>query len=143
MNDKPVASAEALKTFKHKVLSTREPQTIESGHWILKGYTGSEKRVSDACVERMLSLAASTPEKVPDMAALRSILSLIGAPEGPAQRPKMRGRDPSGAFSALFSWPETIDCPTPKEEPKKESVKIGRNDPCQCGSGKKSKKCCG
>jgi len=24
-----------------------------------------------------------------------------------------------------------------------ESVKIGRNDPCRCGSGKKSKRCCG
>ena len=23
------------------------------------------------------------------------------------------------------------------------SVKIGRNDPCPCGSGKKYKKCCG
>lgn len=24
-----------------------------------------------------------------------------------------------------------------------EAVKIGRNDPCTCGSGKKYKKCCG
>ncbi|MGC9017736.1 MAG: preprotein translocase subunit SecA [Caldimicrobium sp.] len=33
-----------------------------------------------------------------------------------------------------------------KEEPTKEpvrTVKIGRNDPCPCGSGKKYKKCCG
>ena len=34
------------------------------------------------------------------------------------------------------------------EEPKRESVrretpKVGRNDPCICGSGKKFKKCCG
>jgi preprotein translocase subunit SecA len=26
---------------------------------------------------------------------------------------------------------------------KKEGKKIGRNDPCPCGSGKKYKKCCG
>ncbi|MBS6592270.1 MAG: SEC-C domain-containing protein [Ruminococcus sp.] len=25
----------------------------------------------------------------------------------------------------------------------KPSSKVGRNDPCQCGSGKKYKKCCG
>ena len=25
----------------------------------------------------------------------------------------------------------------------RESAKIGRNDPCTCGSGKKFKKCCG
>ncbi len=26
---------------------------------------------------------------------------------------------------------------------KRESIKVGRNDPCPCGSGKKYKKCCG
>jgi hypothetical protein len=31
-------------------------------------------------------------------------------------------------------------CPTPMQ---RESPKIGRNDPCLCGSGKKFKKCCG
>jgi preprotein translocase subunit SecA len=25
----------------------------------------------------------------------------------------------------------------------REAVKVGRNDPCPCGSGKKYKKCCG
>ena len=25
----------------------------------------------------------------------------------------------------------------------RETVKVGRNDPCPCGSGKKYKKCCG
>ena len=31
-----------------------------------------------------------------------------------------------------------------KAEPAKPSVpKVGRNDPCPCGSGKKYKKCCG
>ena len=30
-----------------------------------------------------------------------------------------------------------------KKEPVKKKTKIGRNDPCPCGSGKKYKKCCG
>ena len=30
-----------------------------------------------------------------------------------------------------------------KQKPKKTFVKIGRNDPCPCGSGKKYKQCCG
>ena len=30
-----------------------------------------------------------------------------------------------------------------KSQPKRVSVKIGRNDPCPCGSGKKYKNCCG
>jgi yecA family protein len=29
------------------------------------------------------------------------------------------------------------------EQPPEESVKVGRNDPCPCGSGRKFKKCCG
>jgi SEC-C motif-containing protein len=32
----------------------------------------------------------------------------------------------------------------PKAEPvRREAAKVGRNDPCPCGSGKKFKKCCG
>ena len=30
-----------------------------------------------------------------------------------------------------------------KKEPIKKEKKIGRNDPCPCGSGKKYKNCCG
>ena len=45
----------------------------------------------------------------------------------------------SKAFTQVF---DTIS--TPKEEPKiPEGVKVGRNEPCPCGSGKKFKNCCG
>ena len=30
-----------------------------------------------------------------------------------------------------------------KKAPKKAVAKVGRNDPCPCGSGKKYKQCCG
>jgi preprotein translocase subunit SecA len=33
--------------------------------------------------------------------------------------------------------------PPPKAEPVKAEIKIGRNDPCYCGSGKKYKSCHG
>jgi preprotein translocase subunit SecA len=33
--------------------------------------------------------------------------------------------------------------PPPKIQPRKVELKVGRNDPCPCGSGKKYKKCCG
>jgi preprotein translocase subunit SecA len=32
---------------------------------------------------------------------------------------------------------------TVKKPKKREIAKVGRNDPCPCGSGKKYKKCCG
>ncbi|MBU1213526.1 MAG: SEC-C domain-containing protein, partial [Alphaproteobacteria bacterium] len=31
----------------------------------------------------------------------------------------------------------------PLTSPLAQSTKVGRNDPCPCGSGKKYKKCCG
>jgi SEC-C motif domain protein len=33
--------------------------------------------------------------------------------------------------------------PPPMETFRRQSPKVGRNDPCPCGSGKKYKKCCG
>jgi len=36
-----------------------------------------------------------------------------------------------------------VDGELPKPETVRNSQKVGRNDPCPCGSGKKYKKCCG
>ncbi|WP_022852624.1 preprotein translocase subunit SecA [Thermodesulfatator atlanticus] len=38
---------------------------------------------------------------------------------------------------------ETQEEEKPKKQPIRRGKKIGRNDPCPCGSGKKYKKCCG
>ena len=35
-----------------------------------------------------------------------------------------------------------FDMPWNKQEPVVVGAKVGRNDPCPCGSGKKYKKCC-
>ena len=39
-------------------------------------------------------------------------------------------------------WAYVNGVMNPKGEPKRTD-KVGRNDPCSCGSGKKYKKCCG
>lgn len=39
----------------------------------------------------------------------------------------------------FFHYLESI---APRKEVAQKRVKIGRNDPCSCGSGKKYKKCC-
>ncbi len=44
----------------------------------------------------------------------------------------------SNAFSQIFDY-----ISTPKEETPVITQKVGRNDPCPCGSGKKFKNCCG
>ena len=44
----------------------------------------------------------------------------------------------SNAFSEIFDF-----ISEPKQEEVKITEKVGRNDPCPCGSGKKFKNCCG
>ena len=50
--------------------------------------------------------------------------------------------------TALFGreegrWVYTGAVPPKGQTVRRETPKIGRNDPCPCGSGKKYKKCCG
>ncbi|HIE29242.1 TPA: preprotein translocase subunit SecA, partial [Candidatus Poribacteria bacterium] len=53
--------------------------------------------------------------------------------QGPSAR---RARQPFGSTPTAHS-------PTPRHIPGAPAEKIGRNEPCPCGSGKKYKKCCG
>jgi len=58
-----------------------------------------------------------------------SALAAAGNAPGPQQAP------PPGA-----GLPPGMDTPP---APRRETPKVGRNDPCPCGSGRKYKKCCG
>jgi|BioPla2DNA2_1021312.scaffolds.fasta_scaffold13640_2 hypothetical protein len=53
--------------------------------------------------------------------------------------------DVDAETDGLFAPPEEFDAELPERgQPKtRTEPKIGRNDPCPCGSGKKHKKCCG
>lgn len=48
------------------------------------------------------------------------------------------GRDPLGGPDAADLTSDYISAPITRSEPR-----VGRNEPCPCGSGKKYKKCCG
>jgi SEC-C motif-containing protein len=61
---------------------------------------------------------------------------------------KMEGEDREHLEIALFGrdegrWVYTGQVDEPGKTVRRETPKIGRNDPCPCGSGKKYKKCCG
>src|SRR5665811_229928 len=52
-------------------------------------------------------------------------------------------RSPLEHFSREnISYLKKISYPDKETPAKKTKMKIGRNDPCPCGSGKKYKKCC-
>jgi preprotein translocase subunit SecA len=48
-----------------------------------------------------------------------------------------------GAMSGAPEATEVPDREPAKEPVRRDHPKIGRNDPCPCGSGKKYKNCCG
>ncbi len=74
------------------------------------------------------------PKKKETGVAVHNVASAYGAPGG-AEPPAPPGKRAAGAPQAT------------KKQPVKQQVrateKVGRNDPCPCGSGKKYKKCCG
>ena len=61
---------------------------------------------------------------------------------------RVEGKDQEHVETAIFGREEGQWVYTGQQKPvahtvKREAPKIGRNDPCPCGSGKKYKKCCG
>ena len=61
-----------------------------------------------------------------------------GAGARPSTTAGARPSGPPGAEEAMQAALNSKPTPVKREEPK-----VGRNDPCPCGSGKKYKKCCG
>ena len=98
-------------------------------------------RIQDDALEFIFKVQVATQEKprgvfesVPqqmihrEMGSLASRISQLPAENGDA------GTSPPSAARP----PDAKQAPVEREAPK-----VGRNDPCPCGSGKKYKKCCG
>jgi preprotein translocase subunit SecA len=61
-----------------------------------------------------------------------------------AERPGLRPKSPATPPEPNGSEDPSIDeALTARRQPLREPAKVGRNDPCPCGSGKKFKNCCG
>ncbi|MDR3404603.1 MAG: preprotein translocase subunit SecA [Chthoniobacter sp.] len=66
-----------------------------------------------------------------------------GAERPSAVRPPPREAAIHAAQTNGDHEPSLDDALATKAQPKREAAKVGRNDPCPCGSGKKYKNCCG
>ncbi len=63
---------------------------------------------------------------------------------GPWRQPQPQPAGAQGALSGqLRGTSSTAQKPTPAQAAAARAAKVGRNDPCPCGSGLKYKKCCG
>jgi preprotein translocase subunit SecA len=68
---------------------------------------------------------------------LSNLPQYLSAPDESAISVGMAGAEPA-------ALPEPSEAPAEPAEPiRREAPKIGRNEPCPCGSGKKYKDCCG
>lgn len=73
------------------------------------------------------------------------IVLLLHEIPGEAQWMVERGKELQELHKKSFEEDRLLERPAERPLPpiRRESPKIGRNDPCPCGSGKKYKKCCG
>jgi len=63
--------------------------------------------------------------------------------ETPTQRADLTAQIPDAVLSMYLFWLPYRHAIHEREVAKAMQPKVGRNDPCPCGSGKKFKKCCG
>ncbi|MFQ5901900.1 MAG: SEC-C metal-binding domain-containing protein, partial [Thermodesulfobacteriota bacterium] len=80
-------------------------------------YAGMIFRMKEESVERLFKVQVARQEDIDRLAPAEPQRFVLSRGEGPGSE---------------------------KQQPiKRDSNKVGRNDPCPCGSGKKHKKCCG
>jgi preprotein translocase subunit SecA len=92
-------------------------------------FEAMQGRIATEAVEYLMKVQVAVE---PERAALRAEAPELSlAPPGDGRR---RGREVSAGRSLRLEAAPAVAAPR---------AKVGRNDPCPCGSGKKYKKCCG
>ena len=78
------------------------------------------------------------------LAAFEAFLAQLAAQQSGAPAPQQREEEEEAEAEPdpAKSGPRLI-LPNASNKPKPDHSKVGRNDPCPCGSGKKFKQCCG
>jgi preprotein translocase subunit SecA len=115
----------------------RDP-LIEYQHEAYDMFMDMISRIKEETIEYLFKMQAVKEEKPPSavfdfsrqqlLHEEKSQFQGVAAASGPAEAPEeYSGQLPQGKVATY----------------KREEPKVGRNDPCPCGSGKKYKKCCG
>jgi preprotein translocase subunit SecA len=96
-------------------------------------------RVREDTVQKLFAVQLAEETEVPTLqhaqgSRMFMIRGGIEAPRTPPPAPASSSPPPETAMRAEPPSPVTV---------RRDGKKVGRNDPCPCGSGKKYKKCCG
>ena len=135
----PGAPADAMRKVEKKILLEEVDR-----HWMehleamddLKEYVGLNSYAQrDPVAIYRLESADMFDEMIEDIkdCTVRKVLSVV---------PRLSSTERTQTIKVARANATNI-APTEKPSPVKAQKKVGRNDPCPCGSGKKYKKCCG
>ena len=113
-------------------------------------YDGSRELMRDIAL--CCSVDGELPplfEKIRKSGAVRSaerfnyLIGMIGELYNRSRKQSLKGHKPDEVDGVEPATIPVFQMPPVRHEPVRAEHKIGRNDPCPCGSGKKYKKCCG
>lgn len=113
-----------------------------------------EADIQDQIASLMYHVSIITPEQQQEAAAKQAAAQQPDAQEAPASEQdkakmeaiikKQKSQLQDHLQNAQASHGDEVSAAEVKKKPvTKEGKKVGRNDPCPCGSGKKYKNCCG
>lgn len=133
----PAKTAEALMRSRYTAFVTRQLDHFERTHApeIREDFNRAEaERMAEECEFKGLEIRKSSEDG--DSAEVEFVIRFRRGKQDMIQVERSQFRRENGHW---FYVSGDIDpC-----EPQRLVNKVGRNDPCPCGSGKKAKKCCG
>ena len=111
---------------------------------LFEAYENMESGAYMICLDRLLKKYKSNESLQTALGLLKCEQMLIDNP-GMAEDMMMYEQLAGRMDGPVYPWDEDVLARMKPEIPTfvREQPKIGRNDPCPCGSGKKYKKCCG
>jgi len=151
----PMATPDEIEAAEDAV--TKQLEVLEEGsemdlhsHAVRTVENHNQRELLRFGVAILMSRHEQEPDLAPDslgteMIWLNTIVECLDKLDPDVPRPKFDPGLPD-LLDAEFSNAELSETHPQNSEPPRSSIsspKIGRNDPCPCGSGKKYKKCCG
>ncbi len=118
----------------------RDPK-VEYKREAFELFEGLRDRVSEEVVRMLYLLRPMTPEEENEILTARARRDRQVSYSGGEAEPAYAGASPGGATAGTRT--QTSKSSGSGRTVVRTLKKVGRNDPCPCGSGKKFKKCCG
>ncbi len=122
---------------------------VEFQHEAFRMFSDLMVKMDEQIAERIMTVSTAEEERKKNVFRPGKEIfehrgySAIGVPSSGQDEVYDTGAPGSGKRGPFMSESQGADTPGGDDTFKRNKPKVGRNDPCPCGSGKKHKKCCG